>query len=212
MFPELEARETPSVELAATTADGRAMEAATGIVPEWFVESALGRCRVVFTTEEEYRALTDSFATRLAHKFVNEPDFAAWVQAQADPRPVLCALIYRWTREPAVGLTCEPAVCAQCNLRAICPNTGFNHKEASDGHTFKVVVPCPGKAAGSTKLLSYPCSDEPLYDFAGAKKVIDSFTKRRPNRSPEFAVWAFGRTQKFDAGCLKFGIADPNGD
>ena len=51
MFPELEARETPSVELAATTADGRAMEAATGIVPEWFVESALGRCRVVFTTE-----------------------------------------------------------------------------------------------------------------------------------------------------------------
>ena len=54
-----------------------------------------------------------------------------------------------------------------------------------------------------------PCSQERLYDFAQAKKLVEVFALRR-HRDPKLAVWAIGRTHKFDAGCLKYGIANPD--
>jgi hypothetical protein len=209
MQAELALKEDVPAPLASTPA-GQAMEEATGLAPELFVEGAIQRAGVILEAEEEYAALATQLATRLETMFVSEPGFAEWLALQDDPRPALCTLVRRWTREPSAGLRCAEGACETCLHRQVCPNAGMARTNADGEGTYKVFVPSRRAQGGSLRAVSYPCSGEPLYDFNGAKRVIEFFAERKPGRDPGLAPWAVGATQKFDHGCLRFGIADPS--
>jgi hypothetical protein len=215
MFPGAALAHAPASALLDSVAQlspAQTIENATGLLIDVFVEGAWQRSGVRWNTEAERDAITEKFTNRLTELFVGDPEFAEWICSLDDPRPALCALILRWTREPEAGVTFDEPVCAHCHLAGICPNTGFSHKEASEGHTYKVIVPYRrSQPGGGMKegAVVYPCSQERLYDFGQAKKLVEVFALRR-HRDPKLAVWAIGRTQKFDAGCLKYGIANPD--
>ena len=137
MFPGAALARAPASALPDSVAQlspAQLIETATGLLIDVFVEGAWQRSGVRWTTEAERDAITEKFTKRLTELFVGDPEFAEWVCSLDDPRPALCALILRWTREPEAGVTFDEPVCVRCHLAGICPNTGFSHKEASEGN------------------------------------------------------------------------------